>query len=405
MPTPHRVSGRVRAWRTTALTAAIAVLAGVGLTGCGGSTQPEPPVGLAIAVSKHANGPAVPVSELQQLIPDRLPGGSRVVIIGIDGSAAGVPIDDKSIKKPEDPSAADPLAPEEDAASLRGRLPAKYEAAVADTPESDPYAAISRAALGIRDVAGPKKLVIIDSMLSTTGLLDLHRLGLEGSAEDLWGSVADSRNVPDLSGIDVEVRGLGETSKPQQPLDEAHRKALEGLTRYVLTQAHAASVTFTYPSYREAPAAGLPKVSTVAVTTPRPAVTPRPAAKACAPYVVSQTRIQFAGDSAQFVDPERAAAVAADVAAAMRKCPGDLVVTGTTSSWGTADGRKTVSLQRATAFRAVLAKAMKVDQESIGVRGAGYDFPEHVQDRRSDGSLDPAKAAQNRTVRVSVAID
>ena len=110
---------------------------------------------------------------------------------------------------------------------------------------------------------GPKKLVIIDSMLST------DRPARSASARAraarpriLWGSVATADNVPDLTGIDVEVRGLGETSKPQQPLDEAHRKALEGLTRYVLTQAHASSVTFTYPAYAEAPAAGLPKVST-----------------------------------------------------------------------------------------------------------------------------------------------
>ena len=94
--------------------------------------------------------------------------------------------------------------------------------------------------------------------------------------------------------------------------------------------------------------------------------------------MVLQTRIQFAGDSAEFVDPERAATVAGDVAKAMRKCPGTLVVTGTTSSWGSESGRKSVSLQRATAFRAVLAKAMKVNEDSIGVRGAGYDFPERV---------------------------
>jgi len=41
-------------------------------------------------------------------------------------------------------------------------------------------------------------------------------------------------------------------------------------------------------------------------------------------------------------------------------------------------------------------------QDAIGVRGAGYDFPERVKDRRKDGSLDPGKAAKNRTVRISV---
>jgi outer membrane protein OmpA-like peptidoglycan-associated protein len=398
-------TGLVVRARMGAATSLVALLAGAGLAACGGPAEAEPPVGLAIAVSKHANGPAVPVSELQQIIPDRLPGGSHVVIIGIDGSADGVPIYDKSIKKPDDPSAADPLAAEEDAASVSGRLKPKYEAAAADTTEADPYAAIARAALGIRDVVGPKKLVIIDSMLSTAGLVELQHLGLDGAAEDTWGSIANGDNVPNLAGIDVEVRGLGQTSKPQQPLDEARRKSLEGLTRYILTQAHASSVTFSYPAYAEPPAAGLPKVSTVTVTDPEPAPAPAPKAKRCEPYVVPQTRIQFAGDSAEFVDPERAAGVAGDVAKAMRKCPGALLVTGTTSSWGSKDGRKAVSLQRATAFRTVLAKAMKVDEDSIGVRGAGFDFPERVRDRRSDGTLDPGKAAQNRSVRVSVVGD
>jgi hypothetical protein len=80
-----------------ALASVAALLSGIGLVGCG-HPEPEAPLGLAVAVSKHANGPAVPVAELQQLIPDRLPGGSRVVIVGIDGSADGVPIYDKSIK-------------------------------------------------------------------------------------------------------------------------------------------------------------------------------------------------------------------------------------------------------------------------------------------------------------------
>ena len=154
-----------RGLRIGAMALVAAVLTGLGLTGCGGSHEPEPAIGLAIAVSRHANMPAVPVSELQQLIPDRLPGGSRVVIIGIDGSADGVPIYDKTIKRPEDPNAADPLAPEEAATSVAGRLKPKFEASSADTAESDPYAAIARAALGIREVEGTKKLVIMDSMV------------------------------------------------------------------------------------------------------------------------------------------------------------------------------------------------------------------------------------------------
>ena len=211
-------------------------------------------------------------------------------------------------------------------------------------------------------------------MLSTAGLLELQHIGLDGAAEDVWGSIAGSDNVPDLTGIDVEVRGLGQTTAPQQPLDEAHRKTLEGLTRYVLTQAKAASVTFTYPSFGATPATGLPTVTTVQVAPPKRVVPVRAKSKkqkSCEPYVVPQTRIQFAGDSAEFVDPEQAASVAGDVAAALRKCPGTLTVTGTTSSWGTEDGREKVSLQRATAFRAVLATAMKVKDESIAVKGVG----------------------------------
>ena len=195
------------------------------------------------------------------------------------------------------------------------------------------------------------------------------------------------------------MRGLGQSSSPQQPLDEARRKTLEGLTRYVLTQAGASSVTFTYPTFAEAPREALPAVSTIDVSDPKPVVAPAEPTKddRCEPYVVPQTRIQFVGDSAEFVDPETAATVAADVAASLRDCQGDLVVTGTTSSWGTEDGRKAVSLERARAFRKVLAKSLNTDQDAIGVRGAGYDFPERVNDRRKDGSLDPGKAAKNRT--------
>ena len=44
---------------------------------------------------------------------------------------------------------------------------------------------------------------------------------------------------------------------------------------------------------------------------------------------------------------------------------------------------------------------MKVDEDSIKVRGAGDDYPEKADDRLDDGSLDPAQAALNRTVRIT----
>ncbi|HEY5787444.1 MAG TPA: hypothetical protein VIT65_21990 [Microlunatus sp.] len=49
----------------------------------------------------------------------------------------------------------------------------------------------------------------------------------------------------------------------------------------------------------------------------------------------------------------------------------------------------------------MLAEVMKVDEDSIKVRGAGDDYPEKADDRRDDGSLDPAQAALNRTVRIT----
>ena len=58
--------------------------------------------------------------------------------------------------------------PSHRSASVSGRLKPKYEAAVADTAEADPYGAIARAALGIRDVEGPRKLVVIDSKVTVS---------------------------------------------------------------------------------------------------------------------------------------------------------------------------------------------------------------------------------------------
>ena len=243
--------------RKLSFAAAAAVLGALaGLSGCFKPAEPEQPLGLAIVVGRHANAPAVPASDVQAIIPDRLPGGSRVVVIGVDGSNDGVPVLDKSIKVADDPSAEDPIAAEEAAANVRGKAKIKYEASRADAVESNPYAAIARAALGISQVPGEKKLVVVDSMISTAGLLELQEVGLDGAPEDVFESIANDKNLPTLTDIDVVVRGLGQTSAPQAPLDEAQRKTLESLTGYVLEQAGAKSVTFDYTTYAEAPLAG-----------------------------------------------------------------------------------------------------------------------------------------------------
>ncbi|TDW66198.1 OmpA family protein [Kribbella pratensis] len=377
---------------------AVAVAVASVLVACG-HQQPqsaEPPPDVAVVVSVHRNAPKVPSRRILDALPD-VTNGSNLISIGVDGSVDGVDISEIKIG-----TATSNDDRRKAVARAKVELGKDIDAAVAGSAESDPLGAIAVAARRLRGSAGDKTLIIADSLLPTAGQLQLQHLGFRWTTEDLWEQLSAPKpnNLPDLRDIRVKVIGLGQTTTPQSPLDEARTKQLEDLWRTILIRSGAKErqVEFVPSGVGTISSSSKYKVSVVPIAPPPP---PPPPPTPCAEQVIPETIVSFQPDTATFVEPDAARAAAVRVATALAKCPGRLSVTGTTSSWGTEAGRTRVSTDRALAFRDLLADVMGVTPASILARGVGMHFCGYVVDRSKQGDLIARLAILNRTVRVT----
>lgn len=389
-----RRSWRMRRTAVLLLGVSATVGAVLGLAAC---SEGDPPLTVkqsyGFVVGDRSNTKVPSIDELMGKLPVDLIPESKVAVFVVDGSNNGVELYNKPVEKTEN---------EMDQSGVSSQVLSDVRGVLEDAkpiaPEANTLGAIGSAANALRDADGGKTLVVADSMLSTAGVLQFQSGLLDASPEDVVGSV-NKEELPDLSGIDVQVYGLGEVRDPQGGLPESKRKKLESIWTALLGEAGAKSVTFHSQLGENTDVTGLPPVTVVQISQ----ITPAAVSPTSCNQVLTEALIQFVPDAADFADPVFAKQTLSEVAASLKNCPGSITVTGTTSSWGTPEGRQQTSQDRAGRVRDELAVALGVSPSTIVARGVGMEFPEYVDDRDSSGRLIPAEAAKNRTVRIVAA--
>jgi len=369
---------------------AVVVVAALSVSASGCEPPPSPKHSYAFVVGDRSNTKAPAIDQVTDALPRDLVPGSKIAVFAVDGSNNGVEPYNKPVEKAENE-----MDQPDVSAQMRSDVHKKLETAKAAAPEVNTLGAISSAAHALKDRDGEKTLAIADSMLSTAGVLQFQSGLLDASPEDVVASV-DKEELPDLSGIDIAVYGLGEVRDPQGQLPEGKRKKLESIWQSLLTESGAKSVTFHSQLGENADLKGLPPVTVVQILQ----FTPATVAPDRCQQVLPETLIQFVPDTADFAEPAAAETTIRDVADNMKDCPGTITVTGTTSSWGTPEGRQQTSQARAGRVRDALAVALGVNPSTIVAKGVGIDFPEYVNDRDASGRLIPAAAAKNWNVRI-----
>lgn len=378
--------------------ASLAAVAAMSLAACDGEEPSVENHSFGIVLGERSNSVVPAVEEVVDKLPSDLAPGAKVVIYRVDGSNAGLRLFDETVERTDD---------DFDQADASAQVPVDARRAleqepVAGEPEANVLGSIASVANSLGDVSGAKTILIADSMLSTAGVLQFQKGLLDSSAEDVVASV-NADELPDLSGIDVEVYGAGEVRDPQKSLSVGQRKKLEAIWTGLLETAKAKSVTFHTQLGSRTDVPKLPSVTVILISQSIASPAPPAPTSECT-YVLPESLIQFVPDSADFLEPEIALSTIDGVADNMRGCQGTITVTGTTSSWGTAEGRQHTSLERAERVRDELASALGVDSSTITARGVGMDFPEYVNDRDASGRLIPADATKNRTVRIIAAV-
>lgn len=363
--------------------------------------QPPETSALAVVLGARSNVKLVgyagsPVEKLARQVADS---GGQITIVVADGT----PTVDYTVNlKPATGAAG---ARDDDMNTNLKPFIEAYARVRADSPESDLLGAIDTASRSLEGAVGKKTLVVIDSGLSTAGYLQCQQGALRvdpGAVVEELGKIKGA--LPRLSGVTVDLVGMGSTSAPQSPLNPAKVRSLEAMWEGILRASGATDVVSMGSTGTATTLTGLPPVTVVpipavvSVTFPTP--TPQAARPGTSVAVLRDDTVAFVGDSAEFADPARAEGVLKAVAAQAVSQKLTLTVTGTAANWGTEQGRKWLSTARAEAVAAILRKHHAAVGDVIGV---GIHFPEFVNDRRPDGSLDYDKAALNRSVRITVA--
>lgn len=279
------------------------------------------------------------------------------------------------------------------------QLAATLTQVAATSPEANPLEALNKAADSVRSALGATRggtIVLVDSGLQTTGSIDYTQEGmLAAEPQAIVKALSASGQLPDLTGMTVYLVGIGQTVAPQEPLDAAARRDVQAQWRALVEGAGAACVYFDDTPRGAAQADGLPAVTAFPVPTFATEI-PTPDQP-----LFLRDEVRFNSDSAEYVDPQRAAEALRPIADWMKQSGSSVTLTGTTATDGTEEGRKRLSLRRAEAVKTSLV-AMGADARRITTKGVGTDHPSHVDDLGPNGDLLPGPAAANRLVIVSV---
>lgn len=396
--TCHRWPALVVAW----------VLLSLIVSGCGGEgSTPGPDVvstdaadvhcvpatALALVVGVHRNMPKPDVpAPLGCLLRSTILAGHPVAVIVVDGNPRLVlpptrfPLNTRN-----------KVAMSDDVNAAVRTVVGSVHGASARADGSDLLAAVGTAADALRSLPSGNTvpgrplgdIVVLDSGLSDRGDLSFTVPGMLGAAP---AEVADALRgrLPDLHGFRAELVGMGYTSPPQSALGVAERTQVADVWRAVLARAGAEV------HLNPLPRSGPPPDTTFRVTPLPVAVTP---VDPCQFTVYTDASpVSFARGTTTLRD-EAAALVTLRPLAGWLAGDRDrhVTLTGTASSEGDAAVNTALSAGRAATVRDLLVR-LGASSEQISVVGKGYIAS--PPDRRSDGGLDPAKAALNRSVRV-----
>lgn len=395
-----------RSWTWGGLAAVLLVAL---LSGCGGednesaqwsdATCPTGSSGsLAIVLGVRRNSPEPRLPQgIEELIVGAAKAGEPVVALPVDGEPT------LEVEATFESTAGNEVARKEDLVRFVQNLREAMSGVRADSPEADPLTALTLAARAAGDGG---TVLLLDSGLQTTGPLDFRQEGmLEADPTEVADYLQANAVLPDLTGRSVVFGGLGDVAAPQEPL-QGHRENLIEIWTTIARRGGAGCVTvLEEPNTNEAvrtdgSGRALPPVSEVAVPDPAPIAVEDP--DTCNEEVLREGgNVRFVPDEARFRDPRAVRDRLRRLARQIKEEGLSAELLGTTSSWGTKEGRLRVSRLRAAAVRDVLVD-LGVPADRLTTRGLGSDSDHHVDDRGPNGELMPGPAARNRSVVIRV---
>lgn len=371
------------------------------LTGCGGaggmapagsaSAACTPADELILVVGVHQNVPAPNVpAELACDIESTIRAQHKVSVVTLEGQPRPVLSETFELRTAND------AAMEDDIKRAASAVVTAVREAAATSDGADLTEALAVASdLDASDGTRNARIAVIDSGLSDRGPLNMTAPGMLGAnPAEVAAYVSASGLLPDLAGQEIKLVGTGYSALPQQPLNAAQRANVDEILTASLSAAGASVTVVPVPRTGEGPDTSY---VTATVTLPEDQTYELGGTQA---LVFDDTSpVGFQPDSTELRDPEAARATLTALADWLAADPTrTALITGTSASVGPPEGQVAISKERAEAVKTLLVE-LGVNADQITTVGAGYTAS--PPDRLPDGTLDPAAAALNRSVRVT----
>jgi OOP family OmpA-OmpF porin len=351
---------------------------------------------LVLITAAHANtpAPALPQS-VQPLVSSAINQEIPIAVIGLDGT----PEVARAVET-YDITRTNPAATANDIRGYEGRIATTVRGLTADSDGSDLAGALflgrdQAASFGARRPV----FVLVDSGLPDTGNVVLTHPGMTiGDPATLAGEIVSSGRLPELA-AHVYLVGFGYTASPQQPLSPRQRDNVTQLWQLSLEGVGATVTVLPVPRAGDGPETAFVTKLVEVSNEPSIELTVGP----LEPLVYGEgSSLSFLADQAAFVDPAAADATLDRLAAWLTAdASRSAVITGTTARAGTPGEQRALGTARvATVADGLVARG--VDDGQITRLSVGSQWPGYTPDHRSDGSLDEAAAALNRTTQIEL---
>ena len=389
----------------------------VSLTACTGntagtaaSTDAGKEIHLAVILGSHNNAPKVNLGLIEEPIYEACLSFGSVTLICDDGApyscVVDIPVQKKGLSKAKYMS----IANEQTRTIL--------ETASKMTAKTEQVNTLKAVQLGVRSLNSVepeddsatviRKMVLLDSCLSTTGALDFTKSRLNGiSAENIVEQLRKLGELPDMSLIDeLTVYTCGDTAGRQTALSKASQETLKNVWETIFKAGGiAANMKDNLPLDAAYDTDALPAVNTVTIEQNSVDIASAEEAgdrlKNGAVISFDETSISFKPGTAELADPEAARKSLEYVIGFLNSYPDyKLLVCGTTACWGGESYCLNLSEERAAAICNLLIGS-GIAESRLRATGVGYSFDDfYTYDQTPSGELDESIAPLNRTVKI-----
>lgn len=368
------------------------------LVSCTGAKPAEPleRIALAIVLGAHAGSHELNFANthLKDTVKEIMDNDGFISVISSEGRPRVVQAKRYEILKQYRKASPEKL--ENDAIQRTQTVLASLEKVRAQTAEVDTLEALNLAVRTFASAPGSYRRVIlvIDTGLSTTGLLDFRNGLLDTSPAVIAAALAEKQAIPDFSGTRVLWQQLGDVAEPQPRLDRENKTKLKNIWSAIIARGGG------YVDFSDIVAL---QGVICARSNPPVSVVPVPAEQGLrfdpqTPTVFAEENIRFIADKATYADPKAVRACLQPVAKYfMENSEFRALLVGTTAGVENKDACFKLSRERAEAVKETLVD-LGASPHQIRTVGLADTDPWHIPDRGVDGRLVEEYATLNRKV-------